>query len=110
VVAGGNLLNDGIEMCGLSHAARAAGCDKVIIGIDCTDDDFFVLHMQQWTVRLLVVCGLSHAARAAGRDKVIIRIDCTDDDFLCCVCSSGQYVFWLCVVCLMLHGQRDVTR
>jgi len=81
VVAGGNLLNDGIEMCGLSHAARAAGCDKVIIGIDCTDDDFFVLHMQQWTVCLLVVCGLSHAARAAGRDKVIIRIDCTDDDF-----------------------------
>ena len=41
MVAGGNLLNDGIEMCGLSHAARAAGCDKVIIGIDCTDDDFF---------------------------------------------------------------------
>ena len=40
---------------------------------------------------------------------MIIRIDCTDDDFLCCVCSSGQYVFWLCVVCLMLHGQRDVT-
>ena len=57
-------------MCGLSHAARAAGCDKVIIGIDCTDDDFFVLRMQQWTVCLLVVCGLSHAARAAGRDKV----------------------------------------
>jgi len=49
-------------MCGLSHAARAAGCDKVIIGIDCTDDDFFVLRMQQWTVRLVVVCGLSHAA------------------------------------------------
>ena len=67
-------------MCGLSHAARAAGCDKVIIGIDCTDDDFFVLRMQQWTVRLLVVCGLSHAARAAGCDKVIIRIDFGDDD------------------------------
>ena len=28
-------------MCGLSHAARAAGRDKVIIRIDCTDDDFF---------------------------------------------------------------------
>ena len=86
-------------MCGLSHAARAAGRDKVIIRIDCTDDDFFVLRMQQWTVCLLVVCGLSHAARAAERDKVIIRIDCTDDDFFCaayatvdsmssgCVCS-----------------------
>ena len=93
------------------HVAGAAGRDKVIIRLDSTDDDFFVLRMQQWTVRLLVVCGLSHASRAAGRDKVIIRIDCTDDDFfLCCVCSSGQYVFWLCVVCLMLHEQRDVTR
>ena len=54
----------------------------MIIRIDCTDDDFIVLRMQQqqWTVCLLVVCGLSHAARAAGRDKVIIKIDFGDDD------------------------------
>ena len=62
-------------------------------------------------VRLVVVCRLSHAARAAGRDKVIIKIDCTDDAFFVLrIRSSGQYVFWLCVVCLMLHEQRDVTR
>jgi len=69
-----------VVVCRLSHAARAAGRDKVIIRIDCTDDDFIVLRMQQWTVCLLVVCGLSHAARAAGRDKVIIMIDFGDDD------------------------------
>ena len=30
-----------VVVCRLSHAARAAGRDKVIIRIDCTDDDFF---------------------------------------------------------------------
>ena len=84
-------------MCGLSHAARAAGRDKVIIRIDCTDDDFIVLRMQQWTVCLLVVCGLSHAARAAGRDKVIIKIDCTDDAFF--VLRMQQWTVCLLVVC-----------
>jgi len=59
---------------------------------------------------LLVVCGLSHAARAAERDKVIISIDCTDDDFFCAANAAVDSVFWLCVVCLMLHEQRDVTR
>ena len=39
-----------------------------------------------------------HVAGAAGRDNVIIRIDFRDDD-----------LFVLYVVCLMLHGQRDVT-
>ena len=56
------------------------------------------------------MCGLSHAARAAERDKVIISIDCTDDDFFCAANAAVDSVFWLCVVCLMLHEQRDVTR
>ena len=47
-----------LVVCVLSHAARAAGRDKVIIMIDFGDDDCFVLRVLCIYVCLNVLCAV----------------------------------------------------